>query len=404
MNLNVCGSRKTGTSSPWPSSLRPDRLASIDAATPFLVTDRSVVVDRYSRLDALLPGVSIFYAVKCNPSPEILETLARAGSGFEIASFFELDRVVAAGGRAGDVLYSNTIKPVDHIAAARGRGVDRFAVDCESEVRKVASAAPGARVYVRLTVDDNRSLFPLSKKFGTSVDEACRLLVLARELGLVPYGLTFHVGSQCTDPLAWRRAIGLCGIAMRDLDRRGIHLEMLNLGGGLPARYIEPVPAVEQITQVVNRALDQLPYRPALVCAEPGRYLVAESSVLAATVIGVAQRGEQRWAYLDVGGYNGLMETLQTGGRWHFPLSTSRSDHDEVPHVPFTVTGPTCDSSDTMFRDVLLPATLAAQDRIYIGSTGAYTLSYASSFNGFPPPTALFVDQGARVGWYSCRH
>lgn len=378
----------------WPLSLAPHRLDDLDHVTPFLLTDPSVIEDRYRRLVELVPGLQVFYAVKCNATAEVLSTLARQGSGFEIASFFELDQVTAAGARPEDVLYSNPVKPSDHIEAAFGRGVRRFAFDSESELRKLAQRAPGARVYARLTVDDHRSLFPLSKKFGTSVEDATRLLLLAPELGLVPYGLTFHVGSQCTDPAAWRGAIAQCSIAMRELDRHGIRLEMLNLGGGLPGRYVDPVPAIEQITGVIRRALQQLPYRPSLLCAEPGRYLVAESTVLVASVIGLATRGRERWAYLDVGGYNGLMETLQTGGRWHFPLATSRRD-DGAPLVPFTLTGPTCDSSDTILRDVPLLSSLSEGDRIYIGATGAYTSSYASHFNGFPPPTPRFLESAA---------
>jgi len=107
-------------------------------------------------------------------------------------------------------------------------------------------------------------------------------------------------------------------------------------------------------------------------------------------VIGREARSGENWLYLDVGAYNGLIETQQST-KWSFPLWSSRPDHAEVPHEPFTVTGPTCDSSDTMFFGVSLPSTLDVGDCLYIACTGAYTLSYASSFNGFPPPSTLFV-------------
>jgi ornithine decarboxylase len=166
---------------------------------------------------------------------------------------------------------------------------------------------------------------------------------------------------------------------------------MVNLGGGLPARYTTPVPEVALIASVIRTALTRLPYQPEVLAAEPGRYLVAESGVLAASVIGVHQRDGQRWAFLDVGGYNGMMEAVQTGGRWLFPLLTSRPDHFREASVSTVVTGPSCDSSDTMFYDAPLPAGLEVGDRVYIGSAGAYTSSYASSFNGFPVPTLHFV-------------
>jgi ornithine decarboxylase len=202
--------------------------------------------------------------------------------------------------------------------------------------------------------------------------------------------------------MAWERAIEQCGLIMRRLLRSGVRLEMLNIGGGLPARYTTPIPDVSLVAAVIGEALGRLPYQPRLLAAEPGRYLVAESGVLAATAIGVDQRGDERWVYLDVGGYNGMMEAVQTGGRWHFPLLTSRPDHFRSAMVPTTVTGPSCDSSDTLFYDALLPETLTVGDRIYIGTAGAYTTSYASSFNGFPPPQHLYV--GGREGPAGRRH
>jgi ornithine decarboxylase len=223
----------------------------------------------------------------------------------------------------------------------------------------------------------------------------------AGALGLVPYGLTFHVGSQCTNPMAWERAIEQCGTVMRRLLRAGIRLQMLNLGGGFPARYTAPVPELSLIAAVIGEAVGRLPYQPPLLAAEPGRYLVAESGVLAASVIGVDERGDERWVYLDVGGYNGMMEAVQTGGRWHFPLLTSRPDHFKLASVPTTVTGPSCDSSDTLFYGAGLPETLEIGDRVYIGTAGAYTSSYASSFNGFSAPRLLYVgERETSLSWH----
>ncbi|HEV7861606.1 MAG TPA: type III PLP-dependent enzyme, partial [Acidimicrobiia bacterium] len=312
----------------WPHALAPARLDTLTQPTPFLICDGATIERRYEDLTDLLPGVQLFYAVKSNPMPEIVETLARMGASCEIASIYELDTVTAAGLDPADLLFSNTVKPAAHIAEAYGAGLYRFAFDSEGEVRKLAASAPGASVYLRLRVEDDHSLFPLSRKFGTTAGDAVRLLRLARELGLVPYGITFHVGSQCTDPLAWERAIDRCGAVMAALARDGIQLEMLNLGGGIPARYVTPVPSLSSIAGAIGRGLRRLPYRPGLIAAEPGRSLVAESGVMAATVIGVENRDDERWAYLDVGGYNGMMEAVQTGGRWPFPLLSSSPGGD----------------------------------------------------------------------------
>jgi ornithine decarboxylase len=375
----------------WPARLEPEALHELDYETPFLVTDCDEVATRFDEFTRAMPDVHPYFALKCNGALPVLATLGARGSGFEIASVFELDPLRAVGVRGEDVLFSNTVKPEQHVRNAVARGVWRFALDSEEELRKLATAAPGSAVYVRLDVEDSHSLFPLSRKFGTSADEALRLLVLAPEYGLRPYGLTFHVGSQCTDPSMYSRAIEQCGLVMRRLELHGTRIEMLNVGGGMPATYADPVPDIAAIGEAVSRAVSRLPYRPPHLAAEPGRFLVAESSVLVATVIGTAQRAGERWAYLDVGGFNGLMEAIQTGGRWLFPMRTSRADDGVARTASFNVTGPSCDSGDTMFYGVDLPETLDADDRLYIGSAGAYTLSYASNFNGFPPPAHVFV-------------
>jgi ornithine decarboxylase len=217
-------------------------------------------------------------------------------------------------------------------------------------------------------------------------------MLLARDLGLVPYGLTFHVGSQCTTPSAWRSALAVAGRLMHRLAEDGIILRMVDLGGGFPARYTDPVVPIEQYGLVITKALDDvLPYRPEKLAVEPGRYLVAESAVLVSTVLGREERSGEEWVYLDVGVYNGLMETQQTLNQWAYPMWTSRSGDDRAQLIPYTVAGPSCDSADMMFVATPLPDSLDLGDLVMIGSAGAYTLSYASNFNGFPPPAPIFV-------------
>jgi ornithine decarboxylase len=376
----------------WPAALAPERLARMPAETPFLACDLGTVADRYNSLLEALPEVEIHYAVKCNPSPEIVTSLLDLGAGFEVASLGELQVLLACGVRGEDVLFSNTIKPGRHIIEAVKAGVWRFAFDSENELHKIATHAPGASVYVRLRVDDSTARFPLSRKFGAEAHTARALMLLARALGLVPYGLTFHVGSQCVTPGAWRSAMAGASRLMRRLAADGITLPMIDLGGGLPARYVDQLPTIEQFGRTIMAALDEvLPYRPETIIAEPGRYLVAESAVMVSTVLGREERAGEEWLYLDVGVYNGLMETQQTLNEWEYPLWTSRSDHTTAQRIPFTVAGPSCDSADTMFLATPLPSSLGVGDLVMIGSAGAYTLSYASNVNGFPPPTPIFL-------------
>lgn len=373
------------------AALSPDALRLIDVPTPYLVTDLDTVAARYAAFIAALPGVSTFYAMKCNPSPEILRTLAAEGAGFEVASIGELRMLQAHGVDPATVLHSNPVKPAGQIAAAARAGLWRFAFDSPGELAKISEAAPGSAVYVRLRVDDSTSVFPLSRKFGADVEDAYDLMLLAQRMGLRPYGVTFHVGSQCQSTGAWRSAIRAAGELMDRLLADGIELEMLDLGGGFPARYVAGEPSIEQIGQVVASEIAALPYRPALIAAEPGRFLVAESSVMAATIIGREMRGDEHWLFLEVGAYHGLLEPTQTPGGWDYPMWSSRPADEQAPRLRFTLTGPTCDSSDTIGYGVELPATLAVGDVLYFGSAGAYTLAYATSFNGFPPPTPLFV-------------
>lgn len=378
----------------WPTPLAPATLGGIvDMPTPYLVTDLDTVTARHASFRTALPGVRVHYAMKCNPAEEVLRTLHGEGAGFEVASIGELRMLQAIGVDPADVLYSNPVKSPAHIAAAHAAGLWRFSFDSPNELSKIAEHAPGAAVYVRLRVDDEASVFPLSRKFGTDVEDAYDLLLLAQRLELRPYGVTFHVGSQCLRPEAWAEAIDSTGKLMDRLRHDGINLEMLDIGGGFPARYTTDVPSIEQIGAVTTEALDALPYRPGLIVAEPGRHLVAEAGVLAATVIGHERRDDENWLYLEVGAFNGLMEVLQTPGGWDFPIQTSPScAGGEL--LPYTVTGPTCDSSDTIGYGIMLPAGLKTGDVLYIGTTGAYTLAYASDFNGFDQPTPLFV--GAR--------
>lgn len=377
----------------WPISLEPAILATLSQPTPLLVCDLGVVRDRYHSLLERIPDARCFYAVKCNSSPEILRALAVVGSGFEIASAGELAQLRAIGVDPAGVLYSNPMKPPRHIAEAHAAGVWRFAADSECELEKLATHAPGSAVYVRLAVDDSASVFPLSRKFGADPATAEDLLILAARLGLRPYGITFHVGSQCASPRAWRRAIGQAGLLMARLHNHGIVIEMLDMGGGFPARYVDPVPSLDEITDAITPSLDTLlPYTPRLLAVEPGRYLVAESAVMVASVLGRERRGEENWIYLDIGAYNGLMESKQVDGGWEFPLWTSCPNHASGPTLPFVVSGPSCDSSDTMFFGAQLPAGIDVDDKVYIGSAGGYTLSYASNFNGFEMPTPIFLE------------
>ena len=379
--------------SAWPEGLPPEILSAIDLPTPFLAGDLRMVADRFQRFARALPRVRAHYAVKCNSAPEVLRTAAAEGAGFEIASLGELRMLQAIGVDPADVLYSNTVKPASHIAEAAEAGLWRFAADSEGELHKIARVAPGSAVYIRVRVDDSGSVFPLSRKFGAEAHHARALLQEAKRIGLQPYGLTFHVGSQCAATSAWRQAIASAGRIMRNLQPDGIRLRdarpRRRVPGPLRRRRFPP--SSRSARSSSPRSTSCSPTSRCSIVAEPGRHMVAETAVMVASVLGREERAGEEWLYLDVGAYNGLMETQQTVGQWRFPLWSSRADHGVVEQVPYTITGPSCDSSDTMFYGASLPVTMSEGDRLFIASAGAYTLSYASSFNGFPPPATYFL-------------
>jgi ornithine decarboxylase len=371
-----------------PPPLCPQALDALQLESPFLALDLDVVGRAYAEACRALPQIPLHYAMKCNPEPALLARLHALGAGFEVASLAELRVLTALGVDPRDVLYSNPVKPPAHIAGAHALGLTRFAADSRCELEKLAAGAPGSCVYVRIDACDPASRVPLAGKFGVDPATAIALLAEARSFGLVPHGLTFHVGSQTLDPGAYRRAIELAGAVLRAARTRGLRLELLDIGGGFPARYTKPVPPIAAYGREIADAVRRLPY-PIHVVAEPGRALVAEAGVLASTVIGVADRGGRRWVHLDVGAFNGMMETLETRRELIFPLAWSGSARR--PLVACALTGPTCDSEDTMFLDVLLPRDLAPGERVYIESAGAYTTAYASRFNGFEIPRTHVV-------------
>lgn len=335
-------------------------------AGPELIMDLDVVTQRYRRLSAALPGVTVHFATKCNPDPPLLRHLHRLGSQFEVASTPELAMLVHLGIRPADVIFSNPVKPWWHIRDAYAAGVRRFAADSEAELIKLADHAPESEVMIRIAVAPAASDVPSEGKFGVDVDEAVRLLAASADLGLQPWGIAFHVGSQMTDPRAWIAPIRDTAMIMERLAPMGIRLTAVDIGGGFPADYRHPVPPIEDYGSIITDALATLPYE-VLVVAEPGRGLVADAGRMNATVIGTAQRLGRRWVHLDVGAFNGVMEALETSHQLVLPMSDERGG----PAVPWAVTGPSCDSQDTLHFAVPLSADLQVGDRVVLHTAGA---------------------------------
>lgn len=354
--------------------------------SPFLVINPERVRDNFRALHTALPTARIRFAVKASPVPELIRLLAEEGAEFDVASVGEIELCLRAGVDPARMCYGNPIKKAAHIAAADAAGVRRYAFDTEDDLLRIAAHAPGSEVECRFLSAAPESKTPFGTKFGCSPAEALRLLVRARDLGLIVAGPYFHVGSQQLDPEAWRIGIEQAGDIAAALADKDIRVESVNIGGGLPISYVEAAPALDDIAAVVAAATAEFLPETAGLVIEPGRALVGSAGTIHAEVVGVRIAPDgRRWVYLDIGRYNGMAETENEYIAYRF---VTERDGDPVDEA--VVAGPTCDGDDVLYQRtrVLLPTTLRAGDRIQILDTGAYTASYSSvSFNGFPPLT-----------------
>ncbi len=368
-------------------------LAEHQPATPCLVLDVDRVAENFRALRDALPLARIYYAVKANPAPQILTRLAALNSSFDAASAEEVDACLDAGAAPGRISFGNTIKKVAAIRRAFAAGVSLFAFDSAEELDKIARHAPGSRVYCRIMVENAGADWPLSRKFGTTIDSARELMARAGDLGLDPYGLSFHVGSQQTDTASYEAAIGKVAMLFTDLRDSGVNIRMVNLGGGFPTRYRDEVPGIDAFGNAIMGAMtkhfgNNLPE----MLIEPGRFIVGDAGVVSAEVVLVSRRDKNdpvRWVYLDIGRFGGLAETEGESIKYRF-----MTPHDGGTMGPVAIAGPTCDGADILYErsNYRLPLALESGDRVELLSTGAYVTTYASQrFNGFAPLTEYYV-------------
>ncbi|MBD1868996.1 type III PLP-dependent enzyme [Cyanobacteria bacterium FACHB-471] len=355
-------------------------------ATPFLVIDLDIIKERFQALRQLFPDAQIYYAVKANPEPEILKLLVKLGANFDAASLFEIEQCLRVGASAQQISYGNPIKKAQDIAQAYKLGVRLFNFDSFSELEKLATHAPGSQVCCRILVETSGAEWSLSRKFGCESRMAYDLLLLSRSLGLNPCGISFHVGSQQTDPNQWDEPIRQASSLFSRLAERGINLSVLNLGGGFPAHYKVPILNTQAYATTIQDAMNRHFTTHPIVMLEPGRSLVADAGTIQTEVVLIAKKSygdRHRWIFLDIGKFGGLIETLDECIRYRL-----RTPHDGSAAGPVILAGPTCDSADILYDKAgyELPLDLKIGDRIEILSTGAYTHTYSSvGFNGFPP-------------------
>ncbi|WP_461247661.1 type III PLP-dependent enzyme [Treponema sp. R6D11] len=359
--------------------------------TPCIVINLRDIKKNYLKMSHSFPYAQIYYAVKANPDKAILSMLNELGANFDIASRYELDLILSLGISPDRMSFGNTIKKAKDVAYFYEKGVRMFATDSEDDLKNIAEYAPGSRVYVRIVMSDSSTAdWPLSRKFGCHPDMAYGLLIMARSLGLTPYGISFHVGSQQRDIGQWDEAIAKTKYLFSSLEKdENIRLTMINMGGGFPASYVQPSnDLTEYASEIYKYLTDDFGSDIPLIALEPGRSLVGDSGILITEVVLISRKTPtalNRWVYLDTGKFNGLIETLNESIK--YPIITENED-DEAEEEEVIIAGPTCDSQDILYEEhkYLLPVNLKIGDKLYFLSAGAYTASYASvCFNGFPP-------------------
>ncbi|MBO4438820.1 MAG: type III PLP-dependent enzyme [Spirochaetaceae bacterium] len=365
--------------------------------TPNIVVNLRTIKKNFIQLKDSFPYAHIYYAVKSNPGIPVLRLLDSLGSNFDIASRYELDKVLSLNISPDRISYGNTIKKAKDIKYFYEKGVRMFATDSKEDLKTIAKNAPGSRVFVRILVENSPTAdWPLSRKFGCHPDMAYDLLVLARDLGLTPYGISFHVGSQQRDIGQWNDAIAKTKYLFESLeDEEGIRLSMINMGGGFPAHYIQPTNELKEYASEITRYLqddfgDDVP----MIILEPGRSLVGDSGILTSEIVLISRKNNtalERWVYIDAGKFNGLIETIDESIK--YPVITEKDGGKEGLTI---IAGPTCDSMDIIYETekYKLPIDLKPGDKIYWLSTGAYTSTYASvAFNGFPPLKTYYMGE-----------
>ncbi len=360
--------------------------------TPILLIDGDLIREHYLELANSMPNSMIYYAVKANPMDEVIQILNELGSCFDIASRYELDQLLRLGVDPSRLSFGNTIKKKADIAYAYEKGVRLYATDSENDLINLARYAPQSKVFFRILTEGTGADWPLSRKFGAHPDVLFHLILQAAEIGLVPYGISFHVGSQQRDIGQWDDAIARCKYLFDAVAEEGIELQMINLGGGFPASYVDPTFSVPEYAEEIKRFIyedfgDHMP----IIIMEPGRSLTADAGVLVAEVVNISRKSKNniyQWVFLDVGKFGGLIETIDESIK--FPIYFEQEGLAEE----IILAGPTCDSMDILYENVKyhMPETVKPGDRVYIFTTGAYTQSYSSScFNGFPPLKARLL-------------
>src|SRR5688572_22651597 len=371
-----------------PSPYDPGRLEALAAqfGSPLFVIDCDALRRQYRALGRALPGVDLHYALKPLPDRTVVQVLAREGSWFDLATNGEVDLVRDSGVPPGRCVHTHPIKRGSDIRHALDFGVETFVVDNAEEMARFVVSRKRVRLLLRISFRNPDTVIDLSRKFGCDADAALGLVEYAAKRGIRIDGFSFHAGSQLLRPDKYVEAIGTCGRLIAEARSRGFALGVLDIGGGFPIDYLEPVPAIDGYCAPIRSALARLP-EGLRVIAEPGRYISGPSAVSLSTVMGRAKREGRWWYYVDDGIYSTF--SGQQYDKMRFPVEPLCDPGR--PREPCVIAGPTCDSLDIVAEDLPMPV-LEVGERLIARQIGAYTVSCATDFNFFPRAKVIAVN------------
>ena len=361
--------------------------------TPYLVIDLSLVANFYQNLKKKFPNSLIYYAVKANPAPEIIKCLKKEGSYFDVSSKKEIQLCLNESVIPSHLSYGNTIKKAKDILWAYNKGVRLFAFDSEEELNKISVNAKSSKVFCRLQVPNQGANWPLSKKFGCSSEMAKKLMLCAHKKGLIPSGLSFHVGSQQTNIDRWKEALSICHEVYLCLKNNDIEIKFINIGGGFPVDYKDFKGNLDNFYKILNREIKKVfGFNKLQIILEPGRVLVAPAGIIESEVVLVSKKSSKdkvRWVYIDIGRFGGLAETEGEAIKYKIEV-VKKKNYNTAPVI---IAGPTCDGADILYEkdSYRLPLNLKAGDRLRIYNTGAYTTVYTSDFNSLERLKEYFI-------------
>ncbi|HEX4675105.1 MAG TPA: type III PLP-dependent enzyme [Steroidobacteraceae bacterium] len=357
--------------------------------SPLLILDCERVRVQYRKLRKALPGVDLHYALKPMPHPSVVNTIVEEGGYLDLATTGEVHLVERLGVTPERCIHTHPIKREQDIVNAIKFGVRTFVADNPDEVQKFARHTADAELLLRVSFRSPGAVCDLSRKFGCDPEDLLALARLAADLGVSVRGLSFHVGSQAMDSAKHVEALEACTKLMAAARKEKLGtFDTLDIGGGFPIDYAQPVQDISRFCAPLRAALGKLPKRVRVI-AEPGRFIVGPSALGVASVMGRARREGHWWYYLDDGLYGSYSGQLFDHAR--YPVETMRDSDERLPSV---LAGPTCDSIDVIAENLMLPE-LKAGDLIVGRAMGAYTWASASEFNFFPKATVVTVNAKA---------